>query len=179
MAEFDIALAITLPLEGGYVFDPDDPGGETNCGITMSTFQHTAHPLLGIDPTSENLKALTPGQAGIIYRANYWRPIHGDDLALQELANILFDFYVNAGTHASSLLQTVINNMLPQPSLTVDGGIGRNTLDALATLPQNDVYNNYKQGRIHYYENLGVVHPKFLRGWLNRVNIFPDLPPSQ
>jgi lysozyme family protein len=179
MAEFDIALPITLQFEGGYVFNPNDPGGETNLGITMATFQHTAHNLLGIDPTSDNLKALTPAQAGIIYQANYWSPVQGDSLHLQELANILFDFYVNAGTHASSLLQTVLNRMGAQPALVVDGSIGQATLNALASLPANDVYNNYKQGRCAYYQNLGIQYPMFLNGWLKRANAFPDLPPSQ
>ena len=179
MAQFDIALAITLPLEGGYVFNPNDPGGETNLGITMNVFQHTSHDLLGIDPSSDNLKALTPAQAGIIYRARYWNPVHGDDLTQQELANLLFDFYVNAGTHATTRLQTVINTMGATPALIVDGGIGQNTLNAIAPLPQNDLYNNFKQARITYYTNLGVQYPMFVKGWLNRANSFPDLPPSQ
>lgn len=34
----------------GYVDDPEDPGGETNKGITMATFQDCAHELLGIEP---------------------------------------------------------------------------------------------------------------------------------
>jgi len=178
MAEFDIALAITLPLEGGYVFNPNDPGGETNLGITMKTFQVTAHSLLGIDPTSDNLKALTQGQAGIIYQANYWNPVRGGDLPLQELANIVFDFYVNAGSHAAKILQTVINSMGASPALIVDGGIGQNTLNALAPLPANDVYNNYKQARIAYYNGLAGQYPMFIDGWLKRANSFPDLPPS-
>ena len=30
MASFDLFLPIVLKFEGGYVDDPDDPGGETN-----------------------------------------------------------------------------------------------------------------------------------------------------
>lgn len=75
MASFDIALPITLKWEGGYVDNPNDPGGETNMGITMKTFQQCSHQLLGIDPTSDNLKALTQAQAGIIYKANYWNKV--------------------------------------------------------------------------------------------------------
>jgi lysozyme family protein len=179
MAEFDIALSITLPHEGGYVDNPNDPGGETNLGITMKVFQVTAHTLLGVDPTSDNLKSLTAAQAGIIYQNNYWKPIQGDSLQLQELANLVFDFYVNSGTHASTLLQTVINNMGAQPQLVVDGSIGQATLNALAQLQLNDVYNNYKQGRIAFYQGLAAKYPMFIKGWLNRVNSFPDLPPSQ
>ena len=36
MADFDKALELTLKAEGGYVDDPDDPGGETYKGISRS-----------------------------------------------------------------------------------------------------------------------------------------------
>ncbi len=67
MASFDLFLPMLLQNEGGYVDNPNDPGGETNKGITMATFCQCSHALLGIDPTSENLQALTVAQAGIIY----------------------------------------------------------------------------------------------------------------
>ncbi len=175
MADFSIALPITLAFEGGYVNNPRDPGGETNMGITMRVFAVTAHPLLGIEPTSSNLKGLTTAQAGIIYRENYWKPIQGDNIQMQELANILFDFYVNSGTHASSLLQKVINDMGAKPALVVDGGMGQGTMAALGALAQEEVYKRYKQGRIAYYEGLGKTYPEFLNGWLKRANAFPDL----
>lgn len=173
MASFDIALPITLKFEGGYVDDPTDPGGETNKGITMATFQRCSHSLLGVEPTSENLKALTDAQAGIIYRANYWKPIQGDAYPLQELANIVFDFYVNGGTHATCLLQKVLNAM--GSSLVVDGTLGPGSMQALLALPQDEVYAKYKQGRIDYYQQLGQKYPQFVKGWMNRVNCFPDL----
>ena len=176
MAIFTVALPITLGFEGGYVDDSKDPGGETNLGITMAVFVHVAHPLLGLDPTSANLKALTSAQAGIIYRANYWNSIRGDDLPLQELANNVFDFYVNSGTHSSSLLQRVINGMEAKPPLVVNGILGDATLAALKNLPLTDVYAKFKQGRIDYYTALGVKFPRFLKGWLKRANTFPDLP---
>ncbi len=174
MASFDLFLPILLKFEGGYVNNPNDPGGETNLGITMATFQQCSHDLLGIDPTSDNLKALTPGQAGIIYKANYWNKIQGDAYALQDLANIVCDFYVNAGGNASKLLQTVLQGM--GADITADGAIGPATMQALNSFSQVDVYNAYKQGRIQYYQALGAKYPMFLKGWLYRANWFPDLP---
>jgi lysozyme family protein len=173
MADFNVALPITLRFEGGYVNNPSDPGGETNKGITMATFQHCARPLLGIDPTSDNLKSLTDAQAGIIYRNNYWNPIQGDSIPLQPLANIVFDFYVNAGTHASSLLQKVMQDA--GSSVVVDGNVGPATIQALQSLPLDVVYRNYKAGRVAYYQQLGIRFPQFLNGWLNRTNAFPDM----
>ncbi len=176
MAVFGIALPITLAFEGGYCNNPKDPGGETNHGITMRTFLHTAHPLLGIEPTSDNLKALTPAQAGIIYKANYWDVVHGDDFESQELANNVFDFYVNAGTHSCSLLQRVINDLPTTPAIVVTGSIGDATLAALKSSSANNIYAKFKQGRIDYYTAFGATHPTFLKGLLKRANAFPDLP---
>jgi lysozyme family protein len=173
MASFDLFLPIVLQFEGGYVDDPTDPGGETNKGITMATFQQCSHELLGIDPTSENLRSLTDAQAGVIYKTLYWNKIQGDDLAAQALANIVCDFFVNAGTHATKLLQHVLNNL--GASLVEDGTIGQASLQALAGFDQVQVYRQYKEGRIGYYQALGQKYPQFLKGWLNRVNSFPDL----
>jgi lysozyme family protein len=72
MANFDLFLPLLLEFEGGYVDDPEDPGGETNKGVTMAVFRECSLELLGIDPTSDALKALTDAQAGIIYKARYW-----------------------------------------------------------------------------------------------------------
>jgi lysozyme family protein len=173
MATFDIFLPMLLKFEGGYVDDPEDPGGETNKGVTMATFQNCSHELLGIDPTSDNLKALTDAQAGIIYKALYWNKIQGDAIDLQDLANIVCDFFVNAGSHATKLLQNVMIQM--GASVSVDGVIGPGSIAALSSLPQLEVYQRYKEGRIAYYQSLGQKYPKFLKGWLNRVNAFPDL----
>jgi lysozyme family protein len=173
MASFDIFLPILLQFEGGYVDDPEDPGGETNKGITMSTFQECAHEILGIDPTSDNLKGLTDAQAGLIYQERYWDKIDGDSIAFQDLANIVCDFFVNSGTNATKLLQRVLNNM--GANVVEDGVIGEASLQALSALVPVEVYRQYKQGRIQYYENLGQKFPKYLNGWLNRVNSFPNL----
>jgi len=178
VASFDVFLPMLLRFEGGYVDDPEDPGGETNKGITMATFQGCSHQILGIEPTSENLRALTDAQAGKIYRALYWDKMCGDAFALQDLANIVCDFYVNAGTRATALLQRVINAMGGR--VVEDGTIGPGTLTALSALPQDEVYRQYKNERMAYYRSLVEARPslaRFLTGWLNRVNAFPD-PPS-
>lgn len=178
MASFDAFFPTLLKHEGGFVNDPVDPGGATNKGVTMKTFQSYAKQYLGIEPTLENLKALTDAQAANIYKPLYWDEVRGDEIELQELANIVFDFQVNAGGSASKLLQSVINDLGAAPPLKVDGDIGPGTMSALKSLDQKEVYRRYKQGRIDYYEDLVAKRPalgKFLKGWLIRVNTFPDL----
>jgi lysozyme family protein len=173
MADFDVFLPILLKFEGGYVDDPGDPGGETNKGITMAVFQECSHELLGIDPTTFNLKDLTDAQAGIIYRTRYWNRMRGDSIEFQDLANIVCDFFVNSGTHATKLLQQIMNNM--GAHVVEDGVIGVASLGALSILVPVEVYRQYKRGRIEFYEKLGERFPRFVEGWLNRVNSFPNL----
>src|SRR4029077_8306227 len=152
MASFDLFLPIVLRFEGGYVDDPTDPGGETNKGITMETFQQCSHELLGIDPTSDNLKNLTDAQAGVIYKTLYWNKIQADSFASQALADIVCDFFVNGGTPATKLLQHVLNNM--GANVIEDGTIGQASVQALSGLDPVQVYRQYKQGRMAYYQSL-------------------------
>jgi lysozyme family protein len=176
MANFDVFLPLLLKFEGGFVNDPADPGGATNKGITLQTFRGCAQNLLGLEPTLDNLKSLADAQAGAIYRELYWNKTRGDDIESQNLANIVCDFYVNAGANATKLLQTILTGM--GQTLTVDGAIGPASIQALQAVDQDEVYRQYKQGRVKYYQNLVQKKPtlaKFLKGWLNRVNSFPDV----
>lgn len=83
---FEEAVAIILDIEGGYVHNPNDPGGETNYGIAKKY-----HP--GVD-----IKNLTRFEAMQIYRAEYWNPLNLDEFP-DELRLILFDCAVNQGVY--------------------------------------------------------------------------------
>lgn len=80
---FETAIKFILKHEGGYVFDPDDPGGETNYGISKR-----AHPDIDI-------KNLTVKQASEIYLNEYWRPGAQDKEECIRL--VYFDTSVNCG----------------------------------------------------------------------------------
>jgi lysozyme family protein len=177
MANFEHYFAHLLAFEGGYVNDPVDPGGATNKGITMQTFTRYAPSLLGIEPTLDNLRALTDEQARKIYKTRYWDALHCDDIPDQTLAEIVFDFYVNSGANAVRLLQQILNEAGANPRLSVDGVFGPGTLSALLAAEPIALYRRYKTGRRAYYQNLVVKRPhlvKFLKGWLRRTDSFPD-----
>lgn len=171
MADFSVYFPQLLTFEGGYIDDPADPGGATNRGITLAVFQANARALLGVAPTLDNLRALTEPQAAALYKALYWDRIDGDAIASQLLAEIVFDFYVNAGFHAITLLQRLLG-----PPLASDGLFGPDTLKALEDADQAALYARYRQGRIDYYTELAQAHPilqRFLAGWLRRATWFP------
>lgn len=77
-------LKFTIPKEGGYVNDPDDPGGETKWGISKK-----AHP-------QEDIKNLTPERAAEIYYINYWKPSGAANLPVP-FCTAVFDTAVLCG----------------------------------------------------------------------------------
>ena len=153
---FAFCLAFTLSQEGGYSDDPDDPGGATNQGITLATFNDYAGPGL----TAANLQAMTDQERDQIYREGYWNTIEGDDLPLG-IDLVLFDFGVNAGPDTSAkTLQTALG-------VTADGAIGPITLAAAQAASPLVLINELTLARINYYESLGQT--EFINGWLNRT----------
>ena len=57
-----------LSWEGGYVNDPNDKGGPTNKGITLTTFQS----VYGKNKTITDLKNMTTEQWWTIFKTKYW-----------------------------------------------------------------------------------------------------------
>lgn len=84
MADFQLAVALVLKHEGGYVNDPADPGGETNFGISKRSYPNV------------DIKALTAEAASTIYERDYWKPYMAA-CSDQHLANALLDTAVNQG----------------------------------------------------------------------------------
>ncbi|QZA82794.1 hypothetical protein K4H25_15335 [Deefgea piscis] len=119
-----------LGLEGGYVNNPGDSGGETHWGITVAVAREEGYTGRMIDMTHD--------QAKLIYLRRYWiKPKFADVSARSTvLAEELFDTGVNCGTAtAAMMLQRALNVMNNQASiyadLKVDGAIGSATLAAL------------------------------------------------
>ena len=164
-----------LAHEGGYVNNPNDPGKETNKGITIAVWQKNAQSLLNIEPTSANLKVITDAQAAVIYKALYWDKIQAEDIVDGDIRYLLFDFFVNAGGNAVKVIQKTLNQL--GNNLSNDGVIGDSTINAINNTNSVQLYNNFKANRQQYYNNLAIRSTKmatFLNGWTNRVNNFKN-----
>lgn len=165
--------------EGGFVNDPDDPGGATNFGVTIHTLRRL-RPAQRIDV--EDVRALTRKDAVAIYLEHYFqRPRIGE--LPQPLWATVFDMYVNAGANAVRILQRLLVDM--GQDVAVDGAIGPHTIAATHrayAMAPNHMVDAYGIARRDYYYRLADQRPasrKFARrrdggkgGWINRAEEF-------
>ena len=178
----EIAKAI-VAREGGYVNDPDDPGGATKYGVTIHTMQRLGLDLTGDGKVSEaDVRRLTRDQAVDIFVDHYYRRPRIADLP-EALQASVFDMYVNAGSNAVKVLQRLFNEM--GHDLTVDGAIGPMTIAAAhqACGDRPDLVSDaYGIARRNYYYALADARPasrKYARrrdggkgGWITRAEEF-------
>lgn len=169
--------------EGGFVNDPDDPGGATKYGVTIHTMRR-----LGIDLDGDgdvdvaDVRLLSRAQAKDIFLGHYFRK-PGIDKLPDALQASVFDMQVNAGTAAVRILQTLLNQMGQR--LTEDGAIGPKTLEAAAAamaVAPDHLVDAYGIARRNFYYRLADRRPasrKYARrrdggkgGWIARAEEF-------
>lgn len=169
--------------EGGFVNDPDDPGGATKHGVTIHTMRR-----LGIDVNRDtridvaDVKALTRAQAVEIYLEHYFK---GPGIAAlpEPLQASVFDMQVNAGTNAVKILQRLLTDM--GYPCEPDGEIGPATIRAAGLAHEaapTHLADAYGIARRNYYYALADKRPasrKYARtkgggkgGWITRAEEF-------
>ncbi|NRA99658.1 MAG: peptidoglycan-binding protein [Rhodobacteraceae bacterium] len=164
--------------EGGYVNDPDDPGGPTKYGVTQQTLARVR----GKQVTARDVAALTKAEARSIFIEHYFHRPRIDELP-EPLHATVFDMYVNAGRHAVRLLQQLLTEMGQR--ITVDGLIGPQTIAAVRAahaFAPDHLVDAYGIARRNYYYRLADRRPslrKFARrrdggkgGWISRAEEF-------
>ncbi|HAW49180.1 MAG TPA: peptidoglycan-binding protein [Roseovarius sp.] len=169
--------------EGGFVNDPDDPGGATNYGVTIHTMRR-----LGLDLDRDgdidvaDVRRMTRAQAVDIFIEHYFHRPRIDELP-EALQASVFDMQVNAGANAIKILQRLVTQM-GFPAVA-DGVIGPATLRAVraaAEAAPNYIADAYAIARRNYYLRLSEARPtlrKFARtrsggkgGWIKRAEEF-------
>lgn len=165
-----------IDVEGGYVNDVNDSGGETNFGITVKVARQYGY--------MSTMRDMPRYIAFDIYGIKYWDAVRADDiLKLSEIvAEEVVDTGVNMGVgRAGMFLQrslNVLNNKEQHyKDIKVDGDIGKNTIVALESylLHRNELVLsrmlNSLQGA--FYVELAERREKderFIYGWFkNRV----------
>lgn len=169
--KFNKISSIILQHEGGYVDDPNDKGGKTNKGIAWRTWLRYAKSDLGLEPTVDNLRDITDEQAEIIYRKRYWEPKGFCKVENDRVGLMVYDWTITSGG-AHRQVQNLLNDEFGQ-TVTVDGDIGPNTISAINSVEDQNLFlERVATIRRAYYRQLVVNdsrNERFIKGWLNRV----------
>lgn len=172
--------------EGGYVNDPDDPGGATNFGVTIHTMRRLGMDLdRDGDVDARDVRALTREQAVDIFIRHYFENPR-INLLPEPLQASVFDMYVNAGGNAVKILQ----RLLPEfgETVAVDGALGPYTAAAVGRAFEKAGHyfvDAYGIARRNYYFRIAdarAASRKYARtraggkgGWIRRAEEFISL----
>lgn len=168
--------------EGGYVNNPNDKGGPTKYGITLSTLRAYRQ---SKKLTAEDVERLTEQEAFDIYFDMYVvKPRFHliDDEFLQEC---IVDAGVNHGVRRASMWLQMATNEVGNTRLQIDGIVGPLTLGCVRSQQAmrlafafcrirmkffgqitSDNALDYKSGNTHR------LYAVFTEGWLNRLDHF-------
>lgn len=141
-------IGVILYEEGGYVNDPQDPGGETNMGISKR-----AYPNLDI-------RNLTPAQATAIYYNDYWVKAQCGDIPGSLALYVLNAAVMSGVKEATQLLQNLVG-------ATADGVFGPLTFKAVQKFPLSR-HQEYLTLYLQHLQTLGNW-PHVGKGWTNRL----------
>lgn len=154
MSQFEQAIPTVLRHEGGYVFDPADPGGETNFGISRRSYPNI------------DIKGLTSATASMIYRQDWWDNYGYGRILDQRIATKVFDTAVNMGAMRAHKIAQVAAGTTP------DGRLGSESIKALNDAQPSILLHALQDGQAARYRNLVLANPalqKFLNGWIARA----------
>lgn len=144
-----------MKYEGGYVNDPDDPGGETRYGISKRSYP------------DEDICNLTQTRAMEIYYLDYYMKLRIPEMKDDRVAWQIFDFGVNAGiSRAARMVQRIVGSY-------PDGVIGEKTLEKINNYSgEYPLHIEFKSERMKYYMMLTekrTKNMKYLKGWIFRA----------
>ena len=163
MSNFDESFSEVIRLEGGYVDNPNDRGGETKWGIARRN-----HPYVDI-------KNLTEEGAKQIYWTEFWNPLLLARVLDNEVATEIFEQAVNMGVR-NAVWNVQRSLCLLGEEVEVDGLIGDQTIIAINRLGQRrkqpflKCLNGFQFLRYLEIVRGDPTQKLFFVGWLKRVD---------
>ena len=197
MADFAAYYPLLLASEGGYVFDPHDPGGETWRGVSRAFNPGwPGWPLVDaakakatwpvdsrVYPRNKLATAVlqkNKALAGLVqafYQAQHWDALHLGRLANQSIASQLCDAGVNTGTGRVGRLAQYVLATSFQWAGAQDGQLGPLTVAAINAAPARAYYTALVAVRRAFYQ-YRAGHAESLApdlvGFLHSLHVQPD-----
>lgn len=146
---FDQACELLAIHEKGYVNDPNDPGGETNRGVSARTYPN------------EDIKNMTIARSKFLFMRDFWAPCSIDAMPGYIRFDV-FDMAINSGpVPAVKALQRAIG-VFP------DGKVGPKTLMAISSNADDRVLRRFNAYRMLYCAE-AKNWKSHGRGWTIRI----------
>lgn len=161
---WQMAVNLTLNVEGGYQCDPDDKGNWTGGNVGVGLLKGTKYGISAASFPNVDIKNLTKEQAIYLYKTRYWAKNKCDYMP-DALSIAVFDYVFLSGSQGIRDLQRVLG-------VKVDGVVGNQTLGACNSKPLYQIIKEYFDKRMDYVIYLGnkPKFSKYKQGWINRVN---------
>lgn len=144
----------TILLEGGYVNNLNDSGGETKYGISKKSYPNI------------NISELTIDEAIAIYKRDFWDKPNIDLLINERVARKVFDMGVNMGAfRAVCILQDCVG-------AKIDGILGDETARLANSMHEQTLIDALRQKQLLHYASIikkNTSQIEFLHGWINRA----------
>lgn len=156
---FDTAFDRLIGHEQGYSNDPNDPGGETNWGVTWPTLRDAI--AAKIVPATATIKSLKREQSKLIYQKLFWERIKADRL-VDGVAFQAFDFAVN------SSIETAVRYLQRAVGVADDGVWGPVSQKAADSCSESDVIMKLNAERLDFMTRL-KNWPFHGKGWARRI----------
>lgn len=167
MSDFERAVAFVLAHEGGYVNNPQDPGGETNWGISKRSYPDL------------DIRNLTRARAVEVYRRDYWEASGASNLPYP-WALALFDFAIHSGvltarnkmrgcSTVEAFIAARLEYLARLPTFPTFGvGWTRRVADLLADIHSQPYTLDLPLVNIYRGDTVTAIHPeKATMGWTN------------
>jgi lysozyme family protein len=154
--DFDTAFHKLLGHEGGYVDHPDDPGGETNWGITVRVARLNGY--------TGPMKDMPTDVAKAIYRKDFWMTARCEELPAA-LRYPVFDAAVNSGVRQAVIW---LQRAAGVEGTAVDGVFGPRTMLAVKQQTPEALVRRMLGQRLRFMTDL-KTWSAFGRGWARRI----------
>lgn len=180
MSAFSPALPILLAHEGGFVNDPDDPGGATNFGISLRTLQKVGD-LDGDgeldfdidgdgDVDVDDIRDMPIAKVRQFYKAQFWDRYRYGRIEDQGIATRVLCLSVHAGPKQAHL--TLQRALHYHTVIAIDGLIGPLTIAGTSMVEPGRLLTELRHETAAFYRRLVKQHSKLYKyeaGWLNRA----------